>query len=183
MIRKSAIKTACNFAKNDIIVSANGFISRDVYSSFEKDTNFYMIGSMGLASSIGLGIALKKPRKKIFVFDGDGNILMNLGSLVTIGSIAPKNLIHLVFDNSIHESTGGQPTATDTIEIEKIAKACNYKHIFKVSTKIQILKILRELKKYRGPILILIKIEKGKSIGNRINKKPKNIRQEFSKNL
>ena len=108
---------------------------------------------------------------------------MNLGSLVTIGSIAPKNLIHLVFDNSIHESTGGQPTATDTIEIEKIAKACNYKHIFKVSTKIQILKILRELKKYRGPILILIKIEKGKSIGNRINKKPKNIRQEFSKNL
>ena len=90
---------------------------------------------------------------------------------------------NLVFDNSIHESTGGQPTATDTIEIEKIAKACNYKHIFKVSTKIQTLKILRELKKYRGPILILIKIEKGKSIGNRINKKPKNIRQEFSKNL
>ena len=91
MIRKSAIKTACNFAKNDIIVSANGFISRDVYSSFEKDTNFYMIGSMGLASSIGLGIALKKPKKKVFVFDGDGNILMNLGSLVTIGALQPKN--------------------------------------------------------------------------------------------
>ena len=59
-----------------------------------------MIGSMGLASSIALGVALKKPRKKIFVFDGDGNILMNLGSLVTIGSISPKNLVHLVFDNS-----------------------------------------------------------------------------------
>ena len=84
MIRKDAISTVCNTIRNDIIVSANGFISRDVFSSLEKDTNFYMIGSMGLASSIGLGIALKKPKKKIFVFDGDGNILMNLGSLVTI---------------------------------------------------------------------------------------------------
>ena len=183
LIRKDAIELCVNEIKNQPIISANGFISRDLFNVKDKNTNFYMIGSMGLASSIGLGIALKKPRKKIFVFDGDGNILMNLGSLVTIGRIAPKNLIHLVFDNSIHESTGGQPTATNTIEIEKIAKACNYNHIFKVSTKIQILKILRELKKYRGPILILIKIEKGKSIGNRINKKPKNIRQEFSKNL
>ena len=66
MIRKDAIKTACNFAKKDLIISANGFISRDVYSSLEKNTNFYMIGSMGLASSIGLGIALKKPKKRIF---------------------------------------------------------------------------------------------------------------------
>ena len=69
-----------------------------------KKQIFYMIGSMGLASSIGLGIALSKPKKKIFVFDGDGNILMNLGSLATIGKANPKNLIHIVFDNSIHES-------------------------------------------------------------------------------
>ena len=62
-----------------------------------------MIGSMGLASSIGLGIAIKKPKKRIFVFDGDGNILMNLGSIVTIGSLVPKNLIHVVFDNNSHE--------------------------------------------------------------------------------
>ena len=91
MIRKDAISIVCNKIKNDVIVSANGFISRDVYSSLEKDTNFYMIGSMGLASSIGLGIALKKPKKRIFIFYGDGNILMNLGSIVTIGNIQPKN--------------------------------------------------------------------------------------------
>ena len=97
MIRKDAVKIACNFAKKNIIISANGFISRDVYSSLEKNTNFYMIGSMGLASSIGLGIALKKPKKRVFVFDGDGNILMNLGSLVTIGALQPKNLIHFIF--------------------------------------------------------------------------------------
>ena len=66
------------------------FISRDLFNVKDKNTNFYMIGSMGLASSIGLGVALKRPKKKIFVFDGDGNILMNLGSLTTIGSLKPK---------------------------------------------------------------------------------------------
>ena len=81
MIRKEAVEIVCKFLKDEIVVSANGFISRDVFSSFEKKSNFYMIGSMGLATSIGLGIALKKPKKKIFVFDGDGNILMNLDSL------------------------------------------------------------------------------------------------------
>ena len=78
-----------------------------------------MIGSMGLASSIGFGLAIKNPKKKIFVFDGDGNILMNLGSLVTIGAKIPKNLIHIVFDNNSHESTGGQPTNSTLVKIEK----------------------------------------------------------------
>ena len=183
MIRKKAIEICMNEIGNSPIVAANGFISRDLFNVKDKKTNFYMIGSMGLASSIGLGIALKKPRKKIFVFDGDGNILMNLGSLATIGKIASKNLIHLVFDNSIHESTGGQPTGSNIISIEKIAKACNYKHVFKVSTKNEILKILNKIKKYSGPTLILIKIEKGNSIGKRISKTPKNIKDEFIKNL
>ena len=111
------------------VIHANGFICRESFALKDREANFYMIGSMGLSSSIGLGISIINKNKKIYIFDGDGNILMNLGSLVTIGSIAPKNLIHLVFDNSIHESTGGQPTATDTIEIEKIAKAVSYTHL------------------------------------------------------
>ena len=100
-----------------------------------------MIGSMGLASSIGLGVALKNAKKKIFVFDGDGNILMNLGSLITIGTTKPKNLVHIVFDNSSHESTGGQPTATNKIQLGKIAKSVNYK-VFQVKTKNQLVKVL-----------------------------------------
>ena len=126
MIRKEAIETCMNEVGDSPVVSANGFISRDVFTAKDKKTNFYMIGSMGLASSIGLGIALKKPRKKIFVFDGDGNILMNLGSLVTIGSLQPNNLVHIIFDNKIHESTGGQPTFAEKIDISKIAKMTNY---------------------------------------------------------
>ncbi len=183
LIRKKAIEICTSEIGDSPIVAANGFISRDLFNVKDKKTNFYMIGSMGLASSIGLGIALKKPRKKIFIFDGDGNILMNLGSLATIGKISPNNLIHLVFDNSIHESTGGQPTGSDVISIEKIARACNYKHVFKVSTKNELVKNLDKIKKHSGLTLILIKIEKGNSIGNRISKTPKNIKDGFIKNL
>ena len=114
MIRKTAITIALEQIEyEERIIAANGFISRDLFSISDTRPTFYMIGSMGLASSIGLGIALKDPEKRVFVFDGDGNILMNLGSLTTIGSLKPKNLIHVVFDNSVHESTGSQPTNTN----------------------------------------------------------------------
>ena len=178
MIRKEAVQTVCNFIKNDIIVSANGFISRDLYSNFEKSTNFYMIGSMGLASSIGLGIALKKPKKRIFVFDGDGNILMNLGSLVTIGSLKPKNLIHIIFDNNIHESTGGQPTYSNKIDISKIAKMTNYT-IFSIKTQKALQNTLQKISKINGPILIHIKIKKGTEKGSRVDITPEKIRSRF----
>ena len=178
MIRKDAVKIACSYSKNDIIVSANGFISRDVFSSLEKNTNFYMIGSMGLASSIGLGIALKKPKKRIFVFDGDGNILMNLGSLVTIGSLQPKNLIHLVFDNHIHESTGGQPTYANKISISKIAKITNYR-IFSVKTAKSLEQILMKVQKMKGPILIHIHVTKSKEKSSRVDILPKKITSRF----
>ena len=151
MNRKNAIKIILNFFKNSPVVSANGFISRDLFNVSDKKSNFYMIGSMGLASSIGLGVALKNPRKSVFIFDGDGNILMNLGSLTTIASQKPKNLIHVVFDNSVHESTGGQPTNSNFVNIEKIAKACNYNHTFMVKTENNLLKILDKIKKLKGP--------------------------------
>ena len=100
MIRKDAMKIVLDQIHSEPIISANGFMSRDLFELKEKNSNFYMIGSMGLASSIALGVALKNPRKKIYVFDGDGNILMNLGSLVTIGQLRPKNIIHIIFDNN-----------------------------------------------------------------------------------
>ena len=133
MIRKEAVKLASQIIGNAHIISANGYISRDLFETDDKETNFYMLGSMGLASSIGLGIALKNPKKRVFVFDGDGNILMNLGSLVTIGFLKPKNLVHFIFDNSSHESTGGQPTMTSKIDLQKIAKTVNYK-TYKIKT-------------------------------------------------
>ena len=180
MIRKAAISTAVKKIGNNPIISANGFISRDLFEVGDKNSNFYMIGSMGLASSIGLGVALKNPRKSVFIFDGDGNILMNLGSLTTIASQKPKNLIHVVFDNSVHESTGGQPTNSNFVNIEKIAKVCNYNHTFTVRTKNNFLKILHKIKKLNGPIMIVVKIQQsGGEKSKRVMILPVEIKERF----
>ena len=181
MIRKTAITIALEQIEyEERIIAANGFISRDLFSISDTRPTFYMIGSMGLASSIGLGIALKDPEKRVFVFDGDGNILMNLGSLTTIGSLKPKNLIHMVFDNSVHESTGSQPTNTNFVSIEKIAKTCNYNHTFTTKTKNDFEKILRKIKKLNGPIMIVVKIQKSNNKKSpRINYEPLEIKERF----
>ena len=185
MIRKTAITMALKHIEFDArIVSANGFISRDLFSISDTRQTFYMIGSMGLASSIGLGIALKDLEKKVFVFDGDGNILMNLGSLTTIGSLKPKNLVHMVFDNSVHESTGSQPTNTNFVSIEKIAKASNYIHTFTVRTEDNFEKILRKIKKLNGPIMIVVKIQQSNDKKSaRINYEPVEIKERFMSRL
>ncbi len=182
MIRKEAIGIISKYAKNNPIVSANGFISRDLFESLDKESNFYMIGSMGLASSIGLGVALKNPQKTVFIFDGDGNILMNLGSLVTIGSLQPKNLIHVIFDNSVHESTGGQPTNISKINFEKICAAANYK-IFRITTKLKLIQSLKNLKKLSGPILLHIEISTSITKSKRMTIRPKIIRDRFTNSI
>jgi len=182
MIRKDAIKIASDMIGDSPIISANGYISRDLFETDDKDTNFYMIGSMGLSSSIALGVALKNTRKRVYVFDGDGNILMNLGSLTTIGKLKPKNLIHLVFDNQSHDSTGGQPTNSENIDLCKIAEASNYK-AFKTNSKTDLQKILNKVKTLDGPIMIVIKISKGGNPGKRITYSPITIRKRFGKKL
>ena len=182
LLRKEAIDIVTNQVGNDPIVAANGYISRDLYAINDKPSNFYMIGSMGLASSIGLGIAKKIPRKRIFVFDGDGNILMNLGSLTTIGTIKPKNLIHVVFDNGLHESTGGQPTHSTQIQIDCIAKAANYT-VFRTNTKRGLERIFKNIKNIAGPILILVKIDKSNYVNRRVGLKPTEIKERFINTL
>ncbi len=182
MIKKQAINEICLKNKNAIIVSANGFISRDLFEFYDKPDNFYMIGSMGLASSIGLGVALKLPKRKIFIFDGDGNVLMNLGTLVTIGFLKPKNLVHFIFDNSSHESTGGQPTMTSKVQLEKIAEVTNYK-TFKIKTLIELQELLIKLKTISGPILVLVKVKKSKKISKRVEYEPEEIRERFKNSI
>ena len=178
MIRKEAIEIICKYSKNHPIISANGFPSRDLFNVFDKKSNFYMIGSMGLSSSIGLGFAIKNPKKQIFVFDGDANLLMNFGSITTIGALKQKNLVHFVFDNQSHESTGGQPTNSDRINIGKIAKAANY-FVFAIRTENKLKETLNKIKKMKGPIMIIIKIKKGNKVGKRIKWTPTQIRNRF----
>ena len=182
MIRKEAIRLISKEIGDNVIVSANGYISRDLFEVDDKPTNFYMIGSMGLASSIGLGLALQNPKKMIHVFDGDGNILMNLGSLTTISKSKPKNFIHIIFDNSSHESTGGQPTSTNKISIDAIAKVINFQ-VFRCSSKNSFDETFKKIKNISGPIIILMKISKSEKISKRVSLPPKKIKSRFMKSL
>jgi thiamine pyrophosphate-dependent acetolactate synthase large subunit-like protein len=182
LIRKEAINIVAEKIGDQPIISANGFISRDLFEVCDKNSNFYMIGSMGLASSIGLGLALQNPKKMIYVFDGDGNILMNLGSLTTISKLKPKNFIHIIFDNSSHESTGGQPTSTNKISIDAIAKAVNFK-VFRCNSKKNLDETFKKIKNMAGPIIILMKISKSEKISGRISLPPKKIKSRFMKSF
>ena len=174
MIRKKAVEIIAKSLRESPIVSANGFVSRDLFEVNDKKSNFYMIGSMGLASSIGLGMALAT-RKRIFVFDGDGNILMNLGSLVTIGSLLPKNLVHIVFDNNSHESTGGQPTNSSKIDLKKFAINANYT-AFKVETERQLTDVLEKIRKISGPVFLLVKVSTSRQRSKRVSWEPREIK-------
>ena len=182
MNRKKAIQIIAKTINDQPIISANGFISRELFNTYEKKSNFYMLGSMGLASSIGLGVALRNPKKTIYVFDGDGNILMNMGSMTTIGTIKPKNLVHIIFDNSIHESTGGQPTNSKKIDLGKIAQCVNYK-TFVAQDEKELEKIMKNTKFGKGPILLKIKISKTTKIEKRISIEPTEIKSRFQKSI
>ncbi|HIE30968.1 MAG TPA: sulfopyruvate decarboxylase subunit beta [Methanosarcinales archaeon] len=111
MRRIQAIETITEELTDELVVCNLGFPSRELYALKDRKTHFYMLGSMGLASSIGLGISLSQPRK-VVVLDGDGSLLMNLGSFATIANHAHDNYLLVVLDNRCYGSTGCQPTAT-----------------------------------------------------------------------
>lgn len=117
-----------------LIISNIGHPSRELYAVQDSSRNFYMLGSMGLASSIGLGVALAQKRR-VFVIDGDGALLMNLGTLATIAHHAPPNYCLVVIDNKAYGSTGNQPTYTaGRSDLAKIAKGAGNRNVQKVKT-------------------------------------------------
>lgn len=128
---KSVVKI---FDKNTPIIATTGKTGRELYTLRDTKNHFYMVGSMGYASSIGLGVSLNTSRN-IVVIDGDGALLMNMGTLATIGNFAPKNLIHIIIDNEKYESTGGQPTTSSTVNFAEIALNTGYAHCFSVNTQ------------------------------------------------
>src|SRR6266545_1336687 len=112
MTRLDATRVVVERARDAAIVASLGHPAYDLFTAGDRPRNFYTWGSMGLASSIGLGLALARPDVRVFVLDGDGSLLMNLGSLATIGLLRPSNLIVIVMDNEEYATTGGQATPT-----------------------------------------------------------------------
>lgn len=117
----------------DLIVATTGYTGRELYACDDRENQFYMIGSMGCASSFGLGLALSRPDRRVYVLDGDGALLMRMGALATIGYERPGNLVHILLDNYCHESTGGQSTVSHSLDLCAIAAACGYPDTHRVT--------------------------------------------------
>lgn len=165
--REEAVQTvAAALGDRDCIVSTTGMISRELFEyraamnqGHERD--FLTVGSMGHASQIALGIALEQPERRVWCFDGDGAAIMHLGSMAIVASKAPKNYIHVMFNNGAHDSVGGQPTVGLKIDLPAVAQAVGYKATFSVDNKADLEVVLDKVKKATGPILLEVKVEKG----------------------
>ena len=145
----------------DCFVSTTGKLSREVFELREKHgedhrRDFLTVGSMGHASMIALGIAESKPSRRVWCLDGDGALLMHLGSLAIIGRRAPKNLVHVVINNGAHETVGGMPVCSGALRIGALAGAAGYPHVLKADSAESLLENLKAIKSLSGPVFLEI---------------------------
>lgn len=158
-MRHEAIAAVLSRLGDDVVVAANGWISRETCAASDRATNFYMLGSMGLAAPIALGLALTQPDRRAVVFDGDGNLLMTLGTLAMVGDLRPPNFLHIVFDNEVYGSTGGQRSASANIALEALALAAGYAAVRRAVDAAGIDDALDALLANEGPAFLLIKVQ------------------------
>ena len=161
LVREEAIQSVLRFSGKNPIVSTTGKISREVYEIRDAKgeghgLDFLTVGSMGHASSIALGIALEKKEKKVFCLDGDGAALMHMGAMATIGSCGPKNFIHILFNNEAHETVGGQPTVSKTVNYRDIATAVGYRNVYLAKDENSLETALAKSIIEEGPVFIEI---------------------------
>lgn len=190
--REEAIKIVVDkLREDDIVVSTTGMISRELFEYREAKqqghgADFLTVGSMGHASQIALGIALQKPERRVFVFDGDGALLMHMGGMAIIGDYCPKNLVHIVFNNGAHDSVGGQPTVGQKIDIEAIAKAVGYADVVSADNEMALCCAMNHVNcaVIKGTSLINVNVRKGnrKDLG-RPTTTPIQNKEAFMQNL
>jgi phosphonopyruvate decarboxylase/sulfopyruvate decarboxylase subunit beta len=156
--RAEAIAIVLSRLDDEIVVTANGWISRETCAADDRDENFYMLGSMGLASSIALGIAIAQPSRGVVVLDGDGNLLMTLGTLAMIAERRPQKFVHVVLDNEVYGSTGGQRSLTTAVDLDAIARAAGYVHVMRACEPEKIARAIDDLLQKDGPSFLLIKV-------------------------
>jgi len=126
----------------DVLVATTGYTGRELYDVGDRENQLYMVGSMGCALSFGLGLAVAQPDRRVVVLDGDGAALMRLGAQATLGYERPSNLVHILFDNGVHESTGGQATVSRSVDFCAIAAGCGYPRTSRASEPEELAEIL-----------------------------------------
>ena len=181
MKRFEAIRLLRDALPADCLVTAcNGMIGRELFSAGDRSAYFYMMGSMGLTASIGLGLALTQPSRTVLTLDGDGNVLMGLATLASIAAAGVSNFYHVVLDNVCHGSTGAQPTISDRVHLERIALAAGYRWARRAETTDEFKHELELFFGGPGPRLLLVSVgpENRPGIG-RVGIKPPDLANRF----
>jgi hypothetical protein len=179
MSRLTALGIALKAAGDDPVTHANGYICRESFSLADRPQSFYMIGSMGLAPAIGLGLALARPARRVVVFDGDGNLLMNLGILAMIAARRPANLLHLVFDNEVYGSTGNQASLSRGVRLDRLAAAAGFASSVAVCEPWSLDEALGAALATDGPHFVLVKVTAEEADVPRIPYTPAALRDRF----
>lgn len=167
MAREEALEILLQHIPNDaVIVSTTGKTSREIFEIREKNDkthfkDFLTVGSMGHCSSIALGIALAQPKRKVICIDGDGAFLMHMGSLATIGKAQPSNFYHILMNNYVHESVGGQETAIDAIDVQGVVNSSKYAGVSQINNKSDLENKIDNILSGQGPQFLEIKLKPG----------------------
>ena len=165
--RETALEIILNkLNSNSIIVSTTGKTSREIFELRSKknqshSSDFLTVGSMGHCSSIALGLSLSKQNKNIICIDGDGSMIMHLGSIATIAALKPRNFKHILLNNKVHESVGGQDTAARHIDLYSVVNSFSFYKMFKASSEDELIDTIDDFISYDGPSFIEINIEPG----------------------
>lgn len=158
--RQDALKSVIEATpeRDSIVIGTTGYTGRQLFALKDRPNQFYMVGSMGCASSFGLGLSLALPDVRVVVADGDGAALMRMGNIATCGAYAGENFHHLILDNGVHESTGGQATVSGATSLAGVAAACGYRRAVRASSPSALKSFLEP---HAGPSLLQLKIARG----------------------
>lgn len=172
-------RLVAKLGQNEAVVGGIGNTNFDLWAAGHRPQNFYMLGSMGLAFPIALGVALAQPERRVFALEGDGSLLMQLGCLSTIAMLAPKNLTLIVMDNGIYQITGAQPTpAADTTDIVAVAQGCGLASSARAADEEDFDRLIDDALSATTPRLIAARIDDKPAAGT-TPRDPVQIRERF----
>jgi thiamine pyrophosphate-dependent acetolactate synthase large subunit-like protein len=167
MNRASCTRILADKLKDEVVVANLGQATLDLQQIADRELNCYTFGSMGQCSAMGLGIALARPDVKVICLDGDGSLLMNLGVLCTVANQAPANLSVVVWDNEVHQMTGGQPTATAfRTSLAGVARGAGIEKVIEPANEEDLARAFDRMLDEDGPFFVLVKVDAGPASGN-----------------
>jgi thiamine pyrophosphate-dependent acetolactate synthase large subunit-like protein len=167
MKREACTRLLAEKLTDEVVVTNLGQATLEMQQVADRPLNFYTFGSMGQCSSIATGVALSRPDVRVISLDGDGSMLMNIGQLCTVANMAPANLAIVVWDNEVHQTTGGQPTATSMrTSLAGVARGAGIEKVIEPQNEEEVAAAFDRILSEDGPFFVVVKVDTGLASGS-----------------